>query len=360
MEVNIESNNTKPHELTVNTSTKCKSTYLRDFLGIENSSVLSKIYKNVGIDTKNTTRGRSKELDWSDCRKILSHRGYNLEKEAVVLSYFVNKGGVGKSTLAYLTSLSLSMVGLRVLCIDTDSQGNTTETYPLTDQGYTINEMTPVLLDVIESKTRREEAKVKDIRDCIIEYSESLHIMPSTIMNQNISDDLLKQFNKNTSSIFKTIIDPIKKDYDVIIVDCAPNLLTLNASISCASDLVIMPSIPHPFSKAGLEQTDELLNEVAEDFKLNRIARKVLFNKHHSGKSLTHKYLGEIAATYTDELLSTVLKENAEYARVVDEHANPFSEKGYKYIGKEILSLAKEIIELPELQFKTVEKSTLH
>lgn len=335
-------------------SPKCRSTVMREFLQIE-APHLSKISKQVGLDTTKTIKGKVREYSFEESRSILEYRGYDLNQDAKVISFFVNKGGVGKTTLTYLSAQLLTLLGFKVLCIDTDSQGNTTETFNLEEVGHDISEATTVLYDVLNPNNPAS------IENSILKYSENLHVIPSTIMNQNINDSVLASFKRNTTSIFKSLIQPLKAKYDYILIDCAPNLYGLNASISCAADMVIMPATPHRFAKAGLQQTTELLNDLSSEFKeVLPIPRRVLFNKHHSSKSMTHKYLGEIAGEYPEALLQTVLKENAEYARVVEINENPFANNKFKFITKEICGLVRELTSIPELNLNVKEVKTVH
>lgn len=148
-----------------------------------------------------------------------------------VIAFANQKGGVAKTTSAHNIAVALSLLGKKTLMIDLDSQASLTICAGIepseTDQNNIIN----VLTDDKNIK--------KSIKECIHEigYDENntrnCYIIPSII---DLADLEWKMFSRvSRESILKRAIEPIRNDFDFIIIDCPPQLsiLTINA-LSCA------------------------------------------------------------------------------------------------------------------------------
>lgn len=334
-----------------------KSRYLKGFIGIDNGSTMTKVYKKAGLPMGE--KGQERVLSSNESRLVLKTRGYGFDLVAKLITFCVNKGGVGKSSISIFIAKYLASLGFKILFVDTDSQGNATDALELDELGYDISEETLVLYDLFQNPYKHT------IKDCILKYSEYLDVMPSTIVNQNVNDGLLLKYEKNSSKIYNKILEPILKDYDYIITDCAPNLGLLNASICSVADMVMLAAHPHKFSKKGVEQTVAMLEGVESSFGI-KIPRSLFFNKYCKKKMMTHKTLSEITERYSSMMLNTILSESADIANAIEFNHNFFKKTNYrietdagfkaveyKTSPSEIASLANEIISLPELSLKS-------
>lgn len=221
-------------------------------------------------------------------------------------------------------------------------------------KGIAIDDETPVLYDVLTGSV--------NIKDCIIQVDDNLHIMPSTLNNQNISETQLRRYESNPSKFYKKLLEPIENSYDYIITDCGPNLGLLNCSIACDADMTLVLAHPHKFSKKGVAVTFETIQELEESFNI-KIPRKILFNRYAKKNNITHKVLSEIMADYTDYLLPVIIGEKQEIALAIEYDHNFFLETKYREMGidgkmktieykespEEIASLAQSILAQPEL-----------
>lgn len=108
----------------------CRSSYMRNFLGVDSPSSMTKIYKSAGIEGQGT-RGRERVLTPQESRRILEHRKFDLASNGKKIVFWVNKGGVGKSTISKLVATFIATLGFKVLFVDADSQGNSTDAFNL-------------------------------------------------------------------------------------------------------------------------------------------------------------------------------------------------------------------------------------
>jgi chromosome partitioning protein len=155
------------------------------------------------------------------------------------------KGGVGKTTTAVNLGAGLAERGLRVLVVDLDPQGNAS-----TGLGLNIRELDATMYDVLLDDV--------PIEDCI-EPSEvrNLFVAPASLDLAGAEIELVSAMSRELK--LRTALQPVKEDYDYILIDCPPSLglLTLNAFAAVGEVLV-----PIQCEYYALEGLGQLLHNV--------------------------------------------------------------------------------------------------
>jgi len=143
------------------------------------------------------------------------------------------KGGVGKTTTAAALAQGFSEYGKRILLIDWDPQASLTIT-----MGFNPDNLKRTGYDVLASIIKNDKKML--IHDVIITTKNpNIDLVPANIELSQAQLDLVGAFTREL--ILREMIQPVRKSYDFILVDCLPNLGLLTINALSAADSVIIP-----------------------------------------------------------------------------------------------------------------------
>jgi chromosome partitioning protein len=160
-----------------------------------------------------------------------------------VVTVLSQKGGTGKTTMVRTLADVFRRVGLDVLVADLDPQGN------LSDYFDVPPDASPTVAEVLAGQARASEA----IRDGVLPANLGL-----------AEAELVLSGKMGRELTLKRALREVRKDYDLVLVDCPPalGLLTVNALV--AADHALISSEAEYFSLQGVEQALEVV-ELAKD-----------------------------------------------------------------------------------------------
>ena len=163
----------------------------------------------------------------------------------MIVSIANQKGGVGKTTTAINLAAALAIRGKRTLLIDLDPQANSTMSFI---------DMTQVQRSVYDAIADPAIAMADVILPSPI---ENLSVAPSRIALAKLEAKLVGEIDAHFR--LKDKLEPIRKQYPNIVIDCPPalGLLTVNALVASTHLL-----IPIQSSYFALEGTDDLLETI--------------------------------------------------------------------------------------------------
>lgn len=166
----------------------------------------------------------------------------------LIFAFYNLKGGVGKTTTAVNISHVASLLGARALLWDLDPQGASTFYFGRKAK----------VKGGVERLVRKDTALLKSIKGT--DYP-NLDILPADFSYRHF-DDVLEEFNKNKrlNDLSKTL----KKDYDILFLDCPPSLSHLSENVMRAADAIIMPMLPTTLSLRTYEQVADFLKDQAK------------------------------------------------------------------------------------------------
>jgi chromosome partitioning protein len=220
-----------------------------------------------------------------------------------VLTFFNNKGGVGKTSLVYHLSWMFSDLGMRILSVDLDPQANLSSAFLTEDDFETLFErdgalppatihealrpliegygdvQLPELYHASEACHRTQpNLPIRDVESPeLYRAGENLWLVPGDLLLSTFEDQLSETWPKcsngdirafRVTSAFWRVMQMVaaKVDAGIILVDVGPNLGAINRAALIASDHVVIPLAPDLFSLQGLRNLGPRLRSWRSDW----------------------------------------------------------------------------------------------
>ncbi len=179
-----------------------------------------------------------------------------------VMALMNQKGGVGKTTMAFNLAHAFHHQGKKVLCIDMDPQANFSSLFDLPEMEERKNIHHLLINSVKELKAFHTSILLKEV---VFSSPEGIDLIPS---GQELSgfELTVAGINGPRQLILKKFIEKyeLRSQYDVIIIDGPPTLGLLVVNILCAVDGVLYPFVPDRFSEQGLKNIQQVVQDISE------------------------------------------------------------------------------------------------
>ena len=176
-----------------------------------------------------------------------------MASKAVIISCVNQKGGTAKSVTTENLGIGLAMEGKKVLLVDTDPQASLTISL-----GYPRPDDLPVTLTDIMKKIISDEPL--EPGEGILHHEEGIDLMPANIELSGLEVSLVNTISRET--VLKQYLQPLRKEYDFILIDCSPSLGMLTVNAMAASDNLIVPVQASYLSAKGLELLLQTVSQV--------------------------------------------------------------------------------------------------
>lgn len=253
---------------------------------------------------------------------------------AKVISFANQKGGVGKTTSAINIAASLGVLGHKVLIIDLDPQGNTTS-----GLGVAKKQLKITTKDVLTGEATAKDALIET------EFN-NLWLIPTNISLASAEYELYDLCeNDELPYRMKKVLEPIRDDFDYIIVDCPPSLGMLTINSFTASDGIIVPMQCEFYALEGLSQLMVTIKGIKQRYNPDLTVTGILITMYNGRLLLSMQVISELRKHYEDKLFETNISRNVKLTE-----APGFGKPVYYYDknakgAKEYLDVAKQLAE---------------
>jgi chromosome partitioning protein len=231
------------------------------------------------------------------------------------------KGGTGKTTTVRTLADVLRRVGLDVLAVDLDPQGN------LSDYFDVPPDAAPTIADVLSGA-----AKVKD----------AAHdgIVPATPILAEVERSLSGRMGREL--VLKKALKDACKQHDVILIDCPPalGLLTINGLV--ASDWALVSSEAQYFALQAVQGALDVIEQAKDFYNPDLELLGVVMNIADLRTTHSRQAYAQLVEAFGDKVFETVIRASIAYAESAEKARSILEYR--PDLGADYLALADEVL----------------
>jgi chromosome partitioning protein len=231
------------------------------------------------------------------------------------------KGGTGKTTTVRTLADVFRRIGLDVLCVDLDPQGN------LSDYFDVPADATPTIADVLSGAAKSKAATHEGI-------------VPSTPILAEVERGLSGKMGREL--VLRKALKDARKGHDLILIDCPPalGLLTINGLV--ASDWALISSEAQYFAMQGVNGALEVVQQAKEFYNDDLEFLGVVMNIADMRTVHSREAYEALKEHFGDKVFETVIRQSIAYAESAESGRSILDHR--PDLARDYLELASEVL----------------
>ncbi len=213
---------------------------------------------------------------------------------AKIIATANQKGGVGKTTTAVNLAACLADTGKKVLLVDLDPQGNASSGLGVRAGKKTVYE---ALLGECPLESTLEKTKQK-----------KLMVAPSDIRLAGAELELANMERREYR--VRAALEPLRQDFDYLIIDCPPSLGLLTINALTAAQSVLIPIQCEYYALEGVGQLVNTIKLIRRRLNPDLAVEGILLTMYDGRTNLCAQVVQEVRTHFRDEAFATMIPRN--------------------------------------------------
>jgi chromosome partitioning protein len=231
------------------------------------------------------------------------------------------KGGTGKTTTVRTLADVFRRIGLEVLCVDLDPQGN------LSDYFDVPADASPTVADVLAGQARAADAIHNGVLPANLGLAEA-----ELILGGKMGRELT----------LRRALRDVKRRHDLVLVDCPPSLGLLTVNALVAADHALISSEAEYFSLQGVEQALEVVELAKESLHPDLDWLGVVLNIADLRLIHSREALQQLKERFGEKVFESVVRRSVRYAESAERGVSILDYA--PDLGADYLALAEELL----------------
>jgi chromosome partitioning protein len=245
-----------------------------------------------------------------------------------IIAVMNQKGGVGKTTTTVNLGIGFKNLGKKPLLVDLDPQANLTSSL-----GIPHRSLENTIYELLKGEATFEQ---------IVVHANEVDLLPSAVSLSGADIELSSIPGREM--LLKEALQERANDYDLIFIDCPPNLGLLTLNALTAANEIFIPIQAEYLPLEGVNFLLETVEIIRKRLNKNLQIAGVIITRYDSRKNLHHEIIDMVRGYFGDKLFKTYIRDNVSLAEAPSFGKDIFSYKPDSFGAKDYENLCQEIL----------------